>query len=400
MHVIILDDEPAIGGFVCRVARNAGWTAESVLASEDFHRAFEAHRPDLIILDLQIGATDGVEQLRFLADAGYTESIVLLSGVDLRVLDSARQLGQDLDLRIVGALAKPMTIATLREVLTAATHAPGQAPSRPAGDLRPVWTAADIAAALHAGEMQLHLQPVIRASSGEVGAFEGLIRWRHPKFGMIAPLDFIPQAEADAEVIDALTLWVARTAIGHFKKLATLGLEQPIAINVSSANLVRLDFPDRLIALVEEMGVPPSALGLEMTETLAMADPRATIDVLTRLRLKGFTVALDDFGTAYSSLVALVRMPFNYLKIDTLFVAGLESSRECCIIAGAVIRLAKDLGMTSCAEGVETVGAADILRDLGADYLQGFLYSRALPLEDLIPWLRARTGPTGALRHG
>jgi EAL domain-containing protein (putative c-di-GMP-specific phosphodiesterase class I) len=387
MHLLVLDDEATIGIFIARVAKGAGWTVESVQDETAFQDALIGRRPDLIVLDMRLGHTDGVEQLRFLHGVGYTGPIALLSGTEPRILDSARLLGEALDLSILGAWQKPVAVSVLRDVLTEAESiVVGARRPSPAAAKEPL-SSADIGSAIAAGEMRLFLQPVVDARSGAVTSFEALIRWFSPVRGMVPPDAFIPQAERDETLIETLTWWVIDTAIDHHLHLAAVGFPQSIAVNVSSANLFRLDFPDRLVALLHAKGAPPSALRVEVTETLAMLDPRATIDVLTRLRLKDFEIAIDDFGAGYSSMLALARMPFSMLKVDKQIVAGLLTSREHRIITRAIIDLAAALGMTSVAEGVETREAADLLRDMGATSQQGYLYSPPLALADLIAWL-------------
>jgi EAL domain-containing protein (putative c-di-GMP-specific phosphodiesterase class I) len=167
---------------------------------------------------------------------------------------------------------------------------------------------------------------------------------------------------------------------------------------VSGRNLRSLDFPDQLAALLEQSGTPPAAIGLEITESVAMHDVNATADVLTRLRLKGFTLAIDDFGTGYSSLEALRRMPFSTIKIDKGFVADLRDSRDSVTIVKSIVDLARNMGLTTVAEGVENETVADLLIALGVDSLQGYYFSRALVFEQFHPWLRARLERSVELR--
>jgi EAL domain-containing protein (putative c-di-GMP-specific phosphodiesterase class I) len=236
--------------------------------------------------------------------------------------------------------------------------------------------------------MELHLQPIVSVSDYKSRSAEGLIRWRHPVAGMVPPDGFIPIAERDEAVIDQLTRWVIETAASHPKRLAVLGFPIRVCVNVSGMNLHSLDFPDRVAASLHSASVRPDVIGLEITETSAMRDPAATADILTRLRLKGFMLAIDDFGTGHSSLEALRRIPFSTVKIDKGFVTDIASSRSSLTILRAIIALAHDLGLACVAEGVESEAAAGLLAELGVDNLQGYFFSRPLPLARFATWIR------------
>jgi EAL domain-containing protein (putative c-di-GMP-specific phosphodiesterase class I) len=182
---------------------------------------------------------------------------------------------------------------------------------------------------------------------------------------------------------------VAETGVAQYRRLAELGSEIQICINVSGMNLRALDFPDRMADLLQRRSAPQGAIGLEITEGVAMHDLDATAAILTRLRLKGFPIAIDDFGTGHSSLTALRRMPFSTIKIDKSFVGELETSSDSLTIVRSVIQLAHDLRLTSIAEGVENATTAKRLTEMGIDGLQGFYFSRPLPFDAFATWLRA-----------
>ena len=249
------------------------------------------------MLDLQLGASDGVEQLRFLRGVGYSGTIVLMSGFDARVLASAQQIGESLGLTIAAVLEKPARAVQVHEALAAMQRSLA-ATALPPTEAQPehaAISANDVAQAINAGQMELHLQPIVSAAGHVVTSAEALIRWRDPSLGLVLPDRFIPVAEADTDVIDRLTMWVAETGVAHYRRLAELGSEIQICINISGRNLQSLDFPDRMAGVLEHMSAPPGAIGLEITETVAMHDLDATTAILTRLRLKGFPVAHRRF---------------------------------------------------------------------------------------------------------
>jgi EAL domain-containing protein (putative c-di-GMP-specific phosphodiesterase class I) len=258
----------------------------------------------------------------------------------------------------------------------------------PSGPARAGLQPADVAAAIGRGEMQLYLQPIIASAEQSVVQLEALIRWRHPSGEVWPPDRFLPVAESDPAVIDRLSLWVVDTALFQYRHLAASGLRIPIAVNISGVNLRSLDFPDQMADRVFHAGVPSSALAFEVTESVAVDDGSVTMDVLTRLRLKGFELAIDDLGMGHSSLNTLRQMPFTQIKIDKAFVAGILDSHDSHMIVSSVISLARGMRMVSVAEGVESIEVARELTKLGIDRLQGYLYSRPLAFDNLVPWLK------------
>ncbi len=388
MRIVVLDDDEPIAQFMAAAASDRGWEAQTVTDEREFQALIRAAPPDAIILDLQLGASDGVEQLRFLHSVGYGGAIVLTSGFDSRVLASAEQIGASLGLWIVAVIEKPTRSARIHAVLATIQQGAGVASARigTQAAVRRV-SAKDVATAIGNGYMDLYLQPIVCARGYAVTGAEALIRWLDPVMGPVAPDEFIPAAEQDPAVIDRLTMWVAETAVAHYRRLARRGAAVQVSINVSRQSLRSPDFPDRMAALMDRLSAPPGAIGLEITESVAMHDLDAMAAVLTRLRLKGFPVAIDDFGTGHSSLTSLRRMPFSTIKIDKSFVGELETSNDSLTIVRSVIQLARDMGLTSVAEGVATAHAAEVLSELGIDCLQGYYFSGALPFEGFATWL-------------
>ena len=389
MRLVVLDDDEAIAQFMAAVASGRGWDARAVTREDEFQALIRASPPAAIILDLQLATSDGIEQLRFLHSVGYPGAIVLISGFDARVLAAAQQIGHSLGLSIVAVLEKPARAAQVHDALATIEQSPAVATS-PAADALPSprsVSSNDVAEAIDAGRMELHLQPIVSAVGHAVTRAEALVRWRDPVLGLVPPEQFIPAAEQDADVIDRLTMWVAETGVALNRRLAEKGFEVQVCINISGPSLRSLDFPDRMAAVLERMSAPPGTIGLEITESMAMRDPDATVAVLARLRLKGFPVALDDFGTGHSSLTALRHMPFSAIKIDRSFVGDLETSSDSLTIVRSVIQLARDLRLASVAEGVASANAVRLLTEWGIDGLQGHYFSPPLPFDGFAAWL-------------
>ncbi len=397
MRLLIFDDDAALASFMATVASQRGWDVQTAGTEAEFQAFVRASPPDAIMLDLQLGASDGVEQLHFLHRQHYVGTIVLMSGFDARVLASAQQIGDSLGLAIAAVLEKPARAESVRDVLADIerdkwVHAQPlpddeAQPAYPVPEA-PTISPDDVGRALAADEMELYLQPIVSAADHEVTHAEALIRWRYPVLGPVPPEQFVAIAEQDASVIDQLTMWVAATAIAQYLRLVALGSPISIWINISGRNLRAADFPDRMTGLLDDMSVPAGAIGLEITESVAMHDLDATTATLTRLRLKGFPVALDDFGTGHSSLTALRRMPFSTIKIDRSFVSELQTSSDSLTIVRSVTQLAHDMHLSSVAEGVDSGAVVRLLTEMGIDSLQGYYFSPPLPFDGFVTWLR------------
>ena len=386
-RVLVFDDDAAIGRLVVRVARMTGMEADAVVDAASFAQRLRSHPPQIVLLDLQLGETDGVEQLRLLAERQYAGLLVLMSGFDPRVLATARALGQSLGLKVEAMLEKPLRVAELEQVLDRMQTA-GQSPS-----------AERLLSATANDELVLDFQPVVSRRPKALKKLEALVRWEHPTAGRLSPGSFLPLAESDTAVIDALTDWIVNAAVDAYQVLAELGVTVPIAVNMSALNLHDLTVPDRLEQRLRAGNMPARHLCLEITESAAFKDAAMTMDILSRMRLKGMQLSIDDFGTGYSSLKVLRQMPFSEIKIDQSFVTDATTSRDSRAIVKSIMDLAVNMDMGCVAEGVETEETADLLERLGTCDIQGFLIAPPLPVEAIPGWLEMwLRGSTGASR--
>lgn len=246
--------------------------------------------------------------------------------------------------------------------------------------------------ALESDQFVLYFQPQINAISGELTAVETLIRWHDPSLGLVPPMRFIPLAE-ESGFIQNIGEWVVQRALGHVRSWQNMGLGAiPVAVNISARQFKQPGFTDLIVRSVQEAGIDPHLLELEITESMLMKDVGMATRKLRELKKLGFRIAIDDFGTGFSSLNYLRHFPIDVLKIDQSFVRELLEDEAALAIIEAIIALARALGMRTIAEGVETVAQRDLLRERGCDILQGFLLSRPLPEAEFIQWLRTRRG--------
>jgi diguanylate cyclase (GGDEF)-like protein len=244
---------------------------------------------------------------------------------------------------------------------------------------------AELRVGIEAGELRLFYQPKCHPD-GRIDELEALVRWQHPTRGLLPPSEFVELAERTS-LIKPLTAWVLREAARQCGRWREQGRELTIAVNISARNLLDDDMIETLTGAAAAAGIPVRALRLEITETAVMTDPeRATVTLAEFARL-GLHVSIDDFGVGYTSLSQLATLPINALKIDRRFVTGLLTSPVDEILVRNVVNLARDLGLDTVAEGVETIGVWHRLAELGCDEIQGYLLTKPLPADEMGRWL-------------
>jgi EAL domain-containing protein (putative c-di-GMP-specific phosphodiesterase class I)/CheY-like chemotaxis protein len=358
---------------VTEAIRQIGSELEYSLAAADepneFLRLVDEFRPTAIFLDLELPKCDGVEALQALAARGCKASIVLTGLADERVMAATRKIGESKGLSIADSLPKPLDLESVR-ICLAQIRREDRRISRQ-----------DIEAALENRQFVAFYQPIVSAADAGgwvVDGLEALVRWQHPSLGIVMPDEFILLAERFG-LIGALTDQMLAQALDRMEEWQVAGLDLKVSINLPPSLVTDLDFPDRVADTIAKHRVDPKRISLELTETATMQDPTTTMDILTRLRVKGIGLSLDDFGTGYSSLTRLYQMPFEEMKIDKSLGMNVPRSREANTIVGSLIELAHNLGMRVCTEGVESRAGLDLLEVLKSDRCQGFFISRALP---------------------
>jgi EAL domain-containing protein (putative c-di-GMP-specific phosphodiesterase class I) len=230
-------------------------------------------------------------------------------------------------------------------------------------------------------ELQLHYQPILEIGSGRIHAVEALLRWRHPALGLVPTEEFIPLAEVTGLML-TLGPWVLRTALAQLRRWHQGGRpDLLVAVNFSARQLQQPDLADQVLKALEEAGIAPGFLDLEVTETSAMSVPESAHDSLHRLRAAGVRISVDDFGTGYSSLSHLRRLPIHTLKIDKSFIRDIHTDPDDAAITAAIVALAHTLKLSVVAEGVENPEQLEFLRAQGCDRAQGFYLAEPRPAE-------------------
>ena len=392
--ILILDDDPAVGQTIQWIAESLGFQAQFVTQSAEFFSLLTQMSPDIITIDLAMPEVDGVEIMRLLAERKCRAKIVISSGMGTRVLDAAQRLASEHGLSIAGVISKPISKEALRTLIgdgsqfTQSSPAVEQFPSAEEFAI----TQSDLERALDRGEFEVAYQPKIVCKTGVLSGFEALARWKHPDAGLIMPARFVAVAE-QAGLIDALTSQVFDQSLRWFSDAfpaSDPNLDVKLSLNISAKSLVDIQMADILIDLCRRSHIAPERVVLELTESSAMVDPTLSLDLLTRLRVKGFLLSIDDFGTGFSSMVRLVRLPFSEIKVDKSFVMDAQHSQESRTIIKSIIELGHSLGLLVAAEGVEDLQTLNYLMSLGCDLAQGYFIARPMPGEAATRWARQR----------
>lgn len=383
--VLIIDDDPFMLKVVARTLAKLGF--EQVLCCESGRQALalleeETPAVDLILCDLNMPEMDGVEFIRHLAERCYRSALILMSGEDVRILQTADKLARTHKLAVLGHLQKPVDPEKLKRLIDLGAPRPDAKPNL----ARPVVNVEELRQAIAGGELVNFYQPQVIVASRQVIGVEALARWQHPRDGWVGPDRFIRVAERHG-LIDDLTQRVVTQAVAQAGAWRHLGLPLKMAINISMDNLSRLDFPEFMAAQASAAQVDPADVVLEITESRLMKDPLKSLDILARLRLKRFSLSIDDFGTGYSTMSQLRDIPFDELKIDRGFVHGASRDSFIRVIFAASQRMAEQLGMRIVAEGVEDQEDWDYIANTHCHLAQGYYIAKPMSAVDLPDWI-------------
>jgi EAL domain-containing protein (putative c-di-GMP-specific phosphodiesterase class I)/FixJ family two-component response regulator len=384
LRVLVIDDQEHVRKWVRRVLKGLG--IAHVTEAEDGSSALaRVTAPgaafDLICCDLKMPNTDGIELIRAFSALRLDTAVVLLSMEPERVLETSALLAEEQGLRVLGALAKPLTSEKLEPLLASIT-ASKKTPPQPAAEV----SRDRIRDVLQGGTLHLLYQPKISMSSGRMTGVEALARWRHAEYGVVSPDIFVAMCEETSHLGDWLLDFTLREALAFSVRANETGMDLDVAVNVHAGALDDIRLPDRVEALAKTVGASPNKITFEITERSVAQDAVRMLDVATRLRLKGFNLAIDDFGTGHSGLSQLRRLPFNQLKIDRQFVHGSTESSSKRSVVEASIALARNLQMTSVAEGIQRRPEWDLLQSLGCEEMQGFFTARPMTEDGLSAW--------------
>jgi len=397
-HLLVVDDDELQRELISAQLNHLGFnqllqaaSGQEALARLDAH----PNAVRLIISDLSMPDMDGLVLMRQLAKRGFAGAIIVLSGMQNDLLNSAVGLATAHGLNVLGCLSKPCHPDSLRLLLLNLPTL-GITTSRPASD--PALATARLEAALAADEFTAWYQPKVNLHSGQAIGVEALARWPQADGSLIGPARFVPALEA-AGLANALFFTIARQAAASLAQWHAQGIQLKVAINLSMDTALDLNLPERLTEIIGAAGLHPNDFVIEITESRLMVRRSVAMESLTRLSLMGFSLSIDDFGTGYSSLVQLIDLPFNELKIDASFVQRSSHEQKAQTILRIATLLGLNLNMDVIAEGVETAEQLAFLRDCGCCLVQGYYFAKPMPFEACTQWLMAGQADLNRLNH-
>lgn len=381
-------DKPEFADAVCDAVRSLGGSVDAVVHDVAHLQrliAHAGHLPELLVMGLLFPDGDGFQVMRQLACRPDAPAIFVASSQQRAVIKAAGNLAGACGLQLAGVAELPADPASIARSLLAFQPA-ARADRTHAAE--PEITRDELLSLFDRGVLQPWMQPKLRLATGEVIGFEALMR-AHDAEGKLMMPDRLVAALARHQLLDQATLHMARRTVDFVATCLAEGMAVSASINVSMQSLSNFSFCQELAAAVQTAQLDPSWITIEITETDAMADPCAVMENTGRIRLLGFNIAIDDFGTAYSSLLQLSRIPFSELKIERAFVTdiaddvGKQGIVQACAILGA------SLGLHVVAEGVETMEELGHVKRAGCTEVQGYLVSRPMPTCQALDWLRS-----------
>jgi EAL domain-containing protein (putative c-di-GMP-specific phosphodiesterase class I) len=378
-RIVAVDDDRRILRVLKRSCEGIGYEVHSVLDAEFFESSFRVFEPSLVFLDLNMRNIDGVELLRFIAEERSETSVIVTSGVDERLLGAAHSLGLSLGLDMLDPIRKPLMVSDIRRRLKTFRDRPARKPDRSIEKEK-------LRDAIDQGLVDVCYQPMVKLATGQVICVEALARVRQPGTGILVPDQFIAVAERYG-LIEDLTFCVLERALTDLCAWNDTAPELQVSVNMSPMLLDDIDLPDRVEDLLQKYRVSPNRLVVEVTETRAPDDRQRMADTLSRLRLKGMRLALDDFGTGFCSLGQLYEFPYETLKLDKKFAMRAPDHEDAAAMIRSSLDLARSVGLTVVAEGIQSEDTLRWLEQMGCDAGQGFHISPPLSAAAFRDWL-------------
>ena len=363
--------------------------AQAVFAAEDGRAALAILRDigqpvDIVISDLDMPEMDGMEFIRHLGETAGSSSLVLASSLDRALVASVEAMARAYGVRLLGAIDKPVTARKLQPLID--LHGQGTRVARGAAGPARAFSVEEVLAGLRGGQFEPFFQPKVDMRTGKVMGAEALARWRHPEEGVVGALSFIPLLESSGH-IGEFTAAMVKSAAMYCRAWRAMGCQVTLSVNLSQESLGDVGLADQMVALVQAEGLRPRDVIFEVTESAMAVHLGHALENLSRLRMRGFGLSLDDYGTGYSSMQQLARIAFTELKIDQAFVKNAPGQQPSRAMLESSLEMAGKLRIPAVAEGIESRAEWDLLRDLGCDLGQGYYVAKPMDGGGFLEWL-------------
>lgn len=399
--VLVVDDNELQRLVSAELLRSMGITriyeaANGLDALQLLHN--ETVEPAVILVDLHMPRMDGIELIQAIAKLKLKTSIIILSGADSMLLDTLGSMVRACKLPMLGALPKPINGQALLRSLQR-YHFIQQSQPEPEPGISASPSALDVQRAIRLGQIKPFYQPKVSLKHAQVVGFEALARWCDPAKEIVLPNEFIDVA-TDHGLLKELTLCMLDAILADMKAWNSLDIFPIISLNIAVTLLEEPTFANQIIRRVQHARIPAAKILLEITESALMKNQAIALGSIGRLKLNGFNFSIDDYGTGFSSMQQLSRIAFSELKIDRSFVCRVGESTHLANIVHSALDIGQRLGLTTVAEGVETLEELKVLREMGCDEIQGYLFARPMPACDVMPWLNDNAANLSLLCHG
>jgi EAL domain-containing protein (putative c-di-GMP-specific phosphodiesterase class I)/FixJ family two-component response regulator len=393
---LVVEDDGFQRRTVARMLRALG--AREVREASNGNEALASMRSsppvDLIVCDLDMPEMDGMEFMRHLGHAKSETSVVISSAKDRPLVASVEKMALAYGVRLLGLIEKPVTLLGLEDLISKYRSTAPQAKRMSGGE--PSYALEQILHGVQEGQFVPFYQPKVSLATGQLLGMEALARWRHPEHGLVAPSAFVSVLELSGN-INELTLRMLEEAAGACRRVHERGFELTVSVNISHVSLTDTTMADRMTQIVRSTGLDPCYMTLEITETAAMTQVAPALENLARLRMRGFGLSVDDYGTGFASLQQLMRIPFTELKIDQIFVTGCGTNAGSRIIIESSVEMAHNLGMTSVAEGVESQSDWNVVNQARCDLAQGYFIAKPLDETRFLEFCSSRRPAVGTV---
>ncbi len=350
---------------------------------------------DIIISDLDMPGMDGMEFMRHLGESRSPASIIFASALEGSLLSSVETMTRAYGVKVLGVIEKPVTAAKLEALIKLHRSLPVH--TNAAGGTSRGHTVQEIVQGLEHDEFEPFFQPKLEMATGLVKGAEALARWRIPDAEIVAPAGFIDLMETHALISSLTWIMLRKSAVFCRQWRAASGLDVTVSVNLSLKSLADVHLAERVTEIVRAESLEPRHIILEVTESATTTDLGKALENLSRLRMKGFGLSIDDYGTGYSSMQQLMRIAFTELKIDRSFVAHASRQQSARVMLDSSIDIARKLNLISVAEGIETQEDWDLLLQLGCQVAQGYFIARPMDGSSFMRWSRERLPVNGLL---